>query len=127
MILGVGNDIVEIDRISEAIAKFGDRFLHRIFTDAERAYCQSHHIAAPHFAGRFAAKEAIVKAFGVGFKNGLSWKDIGVDRGPLGQPLVVLSAKARELLGDPQCLITISHCRDYAMATALWISIPNVT
>jgi holo-[acyl-carrier protein] synthase len=123
MILGIGNDIIEIERIKENIQRYQQRFLDRVFTSHEQGYCQKRKVPALHFAGRFAAKEAIVKALGTGFSNGLTWLDIEINNDALGKPFVQLSPKAEKLFDSPTLLISISHCREYATAFAIWSQI----
>lgn len=120
MIRGVGNDIIEVSRIEAIIAKYGRRFLDRIFTTEEQEYCLKHRDAARHFAGRFAAKESIAKALGVGIGSLLSWLDIEIFNDENGKPCVFLSSKAQVTFTNPHLLITISHCREYANAVAIW-------
>ncbi len=119
MIHGIGNDIIEIKRIETAIQRHGQRFLDRLFSPNEQAYCQRHRFAARHFAGRFAAKEAIAKALGIGFGEDLSWSDIEITNDVRGKPVVVFSPKLMESLGDLKVSISISHCEEYATAFAL--------
>ena len=120
MILGIGNDIIEIARIRSSIERYSHRFLDRVFTKAEQEYCLKHRDSALHFAGRFAAKEAVVKSLGTGFRGGLDWLDIEILNDTLGKPSVYFSEKAKELLGgDLQVMVTISHCHEYATAFAV--------
>lgn len=122
-ILGIGNDIIEIERIRLAIERFGKRFLNRIFTSQEQEYCLSHKEFYRHFAGRFAAKEAIAKALGSGFSLGLEWTDIEILKNEKGKPIACFSPKIEglmESLKDSQILISISHCHEYATAFAVW-------
>lgn len=123
MIHGVGIDIIEIKRIENAIQRYGSRFLDRIFTAKEQAYCLRHRESARHFAGRFSAKEAVVKALGTGFRNGISWTDIEIVNDESGKPEASLSSTLRELLGkrflQPTITISVSHCKEYATAIAL--------
>lgn len=118
-ILGIGNDIIEIERIREGIATHGERFLNRLFTLKEQEYCSKHQDSAPRFAGRFAAKEAIAKALGVGFGEQISWLDIEILSNDDGMPTVHLSKAANERFGHPKLLLSISHCRLFATAVAL--------
>lgn len=120
MIYGLGNDIVEVSRIQANIVSYGSRFLDRIYTSTEQAYCQRYSDAAPHFAGRFAAKEAIVKALGIGFGQQASWLDVEIINNDRGRPDVHLSDQLANQFDNPTILITISHCREYATATAIW-------
>ena len=124
MILGLGNDIVEIERIKLIMARYPGRFLNRIFTPKEQAYCSKRKEPALHFAGRFAAKEAVVKALGTGFSQGLRWQDFEILPNALGKPDVFLSPAAADLLGRPSLLVSISHSDHYATAVALWIRNP---
>jgi holo-[acyl-carrier protein] synthase len=94
MILGVGSDLIDIRRIEEAIERFGDRFLDRIFTAAERRKCDRRANRAASYARRFAAKEATTKALGTGFRQGVFWRDVGVVNLPSGQPVVQLTGGA---------------------------------
>lgn len=119
MILGLGNDIVEIERIRESINRHGQHFLNRLFSQAEQDYCYRFQDPAPHFAGRFAAKEAIAKALGTGFGAHLSWHDIEIINDEHGRPEVHFSAAAREQFKDPKMFLSISHCVEYATAAAI--------
>lgn len=120
-ILGIGNDIIEIQRIAKNIERYGQKFLDRIFTPLEQAYCLKHRDPARNFAGRFAAKEAVVKAFGTGFGAHISWTDIEIINAPSGKPYVHFSTQlTNKLPTDSHVFISISHCQDYATAFALW-------
>jgi len=119
MIKGIGNDIIEISRIQGVITRQGQRFLDRVFTAKEQQYCLQHKEPARNFAGRFAAKEAIVKALGTGFKDGLSWLDFEILNDDKGKPVVYLSTGALELFQNPVIMISISHCKEYATAVAI--------
>jgi holo-[acyl-carrier protein] synthase len=94
MMLGLGSDLVDIRRIEQAIERFGDRFLDRIFTAAERKKCERRADPAPSYARRFAAKEAAAKALGTGFRGGVFWRDLGVVNLPSGQPGMELTGGA---------------------------------
>ena len=94
MILGVGSDLIDIRRIEAAIDRFGDRFLDRIFTEAERRRCERRAYPGPSYARRFAAKEAAAKALGTGFRSGVFWRDLGVVNLPSGQPGMRLTGGA---------------------------------
>lgn len=122
MILGIGTDIIEVSRIRAGIERYPERFLNRLFTSQEQTYCLTHRDATPHFAGRFAAKEAIVKALGTGFSQGLSWLDFEIHPDNQGKPCVQYSEKVKHLFGSPKIMISISHCREYATAFAVWHS-----
>ena len=117
-ILGIGLDATEIPRMAEVIARHGDRFLTRIFTGDEIAYCQAHRHAAQHFAARFAVKEAAMKALGTGFSQGVVWRDIEVVRrgGPPQLQLHGVAAQRFASLGGRSSAITITHTETLAMA-----------
>jgi len=119
MILGLGSDIIEIERIEEAIKKHGQAFLDRLFTLEEQKYCQSFKNSSQHFAGRFAAKEAVAKALGTGINKNFGWLDITITNDPQGKPSAQLSPSAQKQFQNPQLLITISHCKQYATATCI--------
>lgn len=115
---GLGIDIIEISRIRSALENYGKRFLDKIFTASEQAYCMKYKDPAPHLAGRFAAKEAVVKALGIGFRQGVSWQDIAIVRDALGRPSVQLSPLLLQRFPNVELLLSISHCRAYATAVA---------
>ncbi len=122
MILGTGIDIIEVPRIRASYEKFGERFLNRILRPGEIAYCLSHRQPAPFLAVRFAAKEAISKAFGTGIGKHLSWQDMEVQRKESGEPFVVLHAGGLELLkqrGARTVHLSLSHTESYAAAMAV--------
>lgn len=119
---GLGNDIVEIDRIRSSIERHGQHFLDRLFTAKEQEYCLQFKESAPHFAGRFAAKEAIAKAFGTGIGEMLAWHDIEILSHEQGKPIVNLSAAAKQRFSNPKILVSISHSNSYATAVAIWSS-----
>ena len=100
MTIGTGVDLVEVPRILRSIERFGDRFLRRIFTDAEIAYCRARASSAESFAARFAAKEAAAKALGTGIQHGVSWKELEVRRAPGGRPVLIFSGRARAIAGQ---------------------------
>jgi holo-[acyl-carrier protein] synthase len=119
-VLGVGIDLVENARIQHSLERFGERFLHRVFTEGEIAYCQSMKFPERHFAARFAAKEAVSKAFGTGIGKAMGWRDIDVQRKETGEPFVILSGKAKELAEQrnvSSVWISLSHTDHYAAAT----------
>lgn len=123
-IVGIGLDATEIDRIAEVLARHGDRFLRRVYTEGEIAYCQRHRDPAPSLAARFAAKEATMKALGTGAARGVGWRDIEVIRG-FGPPQLRLhrGAAARfEALGAKSSLITLTHARDLALAQVMLLA-----
>jgi holo-[acyl-carrier protein] synthase len=100
MILGLGSDLIDIRRIERTIARFGDRFLDRVFTEEERAKCDPRASRAASYARRFAAKEACSKALGTGFRRGVFWRDLGVVNLPSGRPTMRLTGGARRRLGE---------------------------
>src|ERR1041385_8066346 len=116
MILGTGIDLIEVARIAASHEKFGDRFLQRILRPAEIAYCVSHKKPAPFFAARFAAKEAVSKAFGTGIGSQLGWQDIEVGRKESGEPFVILHDDGLKLLatrGAQRFHLSLSHTENY--------------
>jgi holo-[acyl-carrier protein] synthase len=120
-ILGLGIDVIEIDRIADTIARYGDRFTHRIFTEKEIAYCTSRREPAVHFAGRFAAKEAAMKALGTGRSQQVLWRDIEVVRagGPPQLRFHGGAARRSAAIGADSSLLTITHSRTVAVAQVL--------
>jgi holo-[acyl-carrier protein] synthase len=121
-ILGVGMDIVETKRIAESIERFGDRFLHRVFLEGEVAYSQSMKFPHLHLAARFAAKEAISKAFGTGIGHEMGWRDLEIIRLPSGAPQVVLHGKAEAFAkakGVQAVHVSLSHTAEYGAASAV--------
>jgi len=121
-ILGIGTDIVECLRIAQMIERHGELFIDRVYTASEIAYCRSRKQATQHFAGRWAAKEAILKALGTGWRRGISWRDIEVRNNEGGRPSVALCGGARDVveqIGVGEVLVTISHCRSHATAFAI--------
>jgi holo-[acyl-carrier protein] synthase len=122
MILGVGIDIIEVARVKASHERFGERFLNRLLLADEIAYCLSHKNSAPFIAARFAAKEAISKAFGTGVGAQLGWQDLEIRRKKSGEPFVVLHGKGKELFasrGAKRLLVSLSHTENYAAATAV--------
>jgi len=122
MVLGLGSDIIEISRIAASIERFGDRFLHRVFTPGEIAYCSRKKNAAESFAARFAAKEAGAKALGTGISHGIAWPEIEVRREASGRPTLHWSGRARlraETLGVRRTSVTLTHSRELAMAVVI--------
>jgi len=122
MILGTGLDLVEVARIADLAERHGERFLKRVFTDAELEYCLPRAARNVHLAGRFAAKEAVFKALGTGWSEKVSWKQIEVLPGASGAPEATLSRGARaqlESMGGKRVLISITHTASHAAATAI--------
>lgn len=119
MIVGIGVDIAEVERIAHAIARFGNRFKERVFTADEIRYCESKANKTERYAGRFAAKEAAMKAIGTGWSRGVTWRDFEVKRLPGGRPTIVFHGKAEEIfakLGGARAHLSITHTVESAMA-----------
>src|SRR5436190_2464283 len=120
-IIGLGLDATDIDRIADTIARYGDRFLRRIFTEGEVAYCSRRRVPAIHFAGRFAAKEAAMKALGTGHSQGVLWRDVEVLRvgGPPQLQFHGGAARRFAAMGANSSLLTITHSDTLALAQVL--------
>lgn len=119
VIKGIGIDSIQIARVARVYAEYGEKFLHRILTDAEREYALRYADPVPRIAGRFAAKEACMKALGTGWGYGVRWRDIEVRRGTAGAPVARLSGQAErrmQELGGSHVHVTITHTDDHAMA-----------
>ncbi|NYF88249.1 holo-ACP synthase [Tunturiibacter empetritectus] len=123
MVLGVGTDLIETRRIQESIDRYGERFLERIFTEGEIAYCvRKKKNAAESFSARFAAKEAGAKALGTGISRGVTWKELEVRREASGKPTLHLSGRAAELakaMGVRRVQLSLTHSRELAMAVVV--------
>jgi holo-[acyl-carrier protein] synthase len=119
MTLGPGVDIVEVERIRLALERWGDRFLRRVFTAGEIKYCRRKRRAEQSFAVRYAAKEAVLKAMGLGKRWGIRWTDLEVVNDQLGKPEMRFDGRMKELLGGRKVLISLSHTREHAVAVAL--------
>lgn len=122
MILGLGIDLIEVPRIQASFEKFGERFLQRILRPGEIAYCLSHKHPGPHLAARFAAKEAVSKAFGTGIGAQLGWQDIEVCRRESGEPYLVLHDGGQALFAARRAtaiLLSLSHTANHATAVAI--------
>jgi holo-[acyl-carrier protein] synthase len=122
MIVGTGIDIVEVARVEASISRFGDRFLTRIFTAEERRYCDSRAHPAEHYAARFAAKEAGMKAIGTGWSRGVRWADLEVRRERGRRPLLIFCRKAAEIaaaLGVSRVALSLSHTGGHAIAQVI--------
>ena len=122
MIVGSGIDLAEIDRIQQSIDRYGRRFLDRIFTAGEQAYCLRKRKSAESFAARFAAKEAGAKALGTGISHGVSWLEIEVVREPGGRPALKFHGRASQIavrMGVRQAALSITHTNDLAMASVV--------
>jgi holo-[acyl-carrier protein] synthase len=123
-VIGIGTDIVEVLRIAQMIERHGELFINRVYTDEEIKYCQKMRAATQHFAGRWAAKEAILKALGTGWVKGISWRDMEIRSQPNGKPVVAFRGGTRDVverLGIIEMLVSISHCRSHATAYAMAI------
>ncbi len=121
IVVGIGTDIIECARIGKMIEKHGELFLARVYTQREINYCSSRKAANQHYAGRWAAKEAVFKAIGTGWARGIQWKDVEVTNETGGKPSIVLEGFAKSHCrqqGISEIMITISHCRHYAVAFA---------
>jgi holo-[acyl-carrier protein] synthase len=122
MIVGSGIDLAEIGRIQRSVERYGSRFLDRVYTAAEQAYCLSKRRSAESFAARFAAKEAGAKALGTGIGQGVNWLEIEVVREPTGRPSLLFHGRAAEIaarLGAVRAALSITHTGDLAMASAV--------
>ncbi|HZL66643.1 MAG TPA: holo-[acyl-carrier-protein] synthase [Candidatus Limnocylindrales bacterium] len=122
MIVGTGIDIAEVDRIKATIERFGRRFLERVFTPDEIRYCESKANKAERYAGRFAAKEAAMKAIGTGWSRGVTWQDVEVKRSPGGRPTIAFHGRAAEFsqkLGAVRAHLSITHTNESAMAQVI--------
>jgi holo-[acyl-carrier protein] synthase len=121
-IIGHGVDIVEVARVAHMHAEHKHHFLDRCFTNAEQTYCLAHKFPGPHLAGRFAAKEAILKALGTGWRGDIAWTDIEILNNADGKPLLTLTgatARTAEALGIKHWHLSISHTHDHAIASAI--------
>lgn len=120
-VIAIGTDIIECSRIAGMMEKHGETFLERVFTAGEIAYSRDKKMAYQHFAGRWAAKEAVLKTLGTGWAQGVEWTDVEVVRSPAGVPSIRLYGRAAEFaqqLGISEVLISISHTKEYAVAFA---------
>src|SRR5271155_3913444 len=122
MLIGTGVDLIEVERIAHSIERYGERFLRRVYTDHEIAYCRGRRVSAESFAARFAAKEAGAKALGTGISRGVTWKEFEVKRETGGKPTLHLSGRAAELaamMGIQRVQLSLTHSRELAMAVVL--------
>jgi holo-[acyl-carrier protein] synthase len=118
-VLGIGVDLVECARIQHSLDRFGEKFLHRVFTEGEVEYSMSMKFPARHLAARFAGKEAVAKAFGTGIGKAMGWRNIDIRKKPSGEPYLVFSGPAQDLAakrGVISALITLSHTDHHAVA-----------
>jgi holo-[acyl-carrier protein] synthase len=121
---GIGIDLVKIPRMRDVIERWQDRFLHRVFTEGEIAYCRARRDPVPHFAARFAAKEAALKALGTGLRFGIRWRELEVRRERGEAPTLMLSGRCREIglaRGGRRVLLALTHDGEYAMAQAMLV------
>ena len=121
-VLGIGTDITECLRIAKMIERHGELFVNRVYTPREISYCQNRAQATQHFTGRWAAKEAVLKAIGTGWRRGIAWRDIEIRNEASGQPVVAVCAGVRDVverLGVSKILVSISHCHTHATAYAI--------
>ena len=120
--IGIGTDITECLRIARMIERHGELFINRVYTPEEIRYCQNRKQSTQHFTGRWAAKEAILKALGTGWRRGISWLDMEIRNDASGRPLVAVGGGVKEVveqLGVRRLLVSISHCRTHATAVAI--------
>lgn len=123
-IVGIGLDLIENARVQESLDQFGDRFKRRVFLPGERVYCDAIALPHVHYAGRFAAKEAVSKAFGTGIGKQLGWLDIEIVRDDAGAPHCVLHGKGADLArarGVTSVLVSLTHTRDHSAAQAVLV------
>jgi holo-[acyl-carrier protein] synthase len=122
MLIGTGVDLIEVARIAHLIERYGERFLRRVYTDHEIAYCRGRRVSAESFAARFAAKEAGAKALGTGISRGVTWNEFEVARKPGGRPVLELRGRAAllaEELGVRAISLSLTHTGSLAMATVV--------
>lgn len=121
-VVGIGADIIECLRIAQMIERHAEQFITRVYTDLEIEYCSARKAATQHYAGRWAAKEAVLKSLGTGWVRGISWRDVEVRNDAGGQPSIVLTGGALDVSkkrGVERVMISISHCRSHATAYAM--------
>jgi holo-[acyl-carrier protein] synthase len=121
-IIGIGTDITECLRIARMIERHGELFINRVYTPEEIRYCRSRKRSTEHFTGRWAAKEAVLKALGTGWRRGITWRDIEILNEAGGRPVVTVrggAGDAAEQLGITSLLVSISHCHTHATAFAV--------
>jgi holo-[acyl-carrier protein] synthase len=120
MVIGLGIDIIEIDRIKDSVERYGDNFLNKIYTKTELEYCMKKSNKYQHLAARFAGKEAVYKALVSGWQDGAGWLDIEIYNLPNGMPEVKLQGKLENFLsGNESLKISMSHSRDYVTCVAI--------
>ena len=124
-VLGIGVDLTQMPRMQRVVARWDERFLQRVFTERELAYCRRRRDPIPHLAARFAAKEATLKALGTGLSLGVNWRELEVRRERGQAPTMVLSGRCREIAlakGGRRVLLSLTHDGEYAMAQAMLIA-----
>jgi holo-[acyl-carrier protein] synthase len=124
-VLGIGVDLTQMPRMRRVVARWDERFLQRVFTEHEIAYCRRRRDPIPHLAARFAAKEATLKALGTGLSMGMNWRELEVRRERGRAPTMVLSGRCREIAeskGGRRVLLSLTHDGEYAMAQAMLIA-----
>ena len=124
MIAGIGIDLVKIKRIHEAVKRWDQRFLNRVFTLLEQKYCDARLDPPLHLSGRFAVKEAVFKALGTGWRSGVRWTEIEVLNNPQGKPMVATTGKVKQLMADlgvTEIHVSISHDTDYAIGQVILV------
>ena len=124
MIIGSGVDIVEVERIKRVVERWGDRFLRKVFTDREIEFANKRKCVFQHLAARFAAKEAVIKAFANGVHIGVSWKDIEVTNDKGGKPSITLYGLYHRFMWEwniGEVIVSMSHTKDYALSTVLLV------
>ena len=122
MIYGIGIDLVKVKRIAQALERWGERFQNKVFTPGEVRYCLQKKTPSPNFAARFAAKEAFVKALGIGIRRGVHWKDVEVERGPLGKPVLKIYGRAVEICQKERIeglFLSLTHDGEYSGAVVV--------
>jgi holo-[acyl-carrier protein] synthase len=122
MLVGTGVDLIEVERIAHSIERYGERFLRRVYTDQEIAYCSRKRVSAESYAARFAAKEAGAKALGTGISRGVTWSEFQVGRTPAGRPVLELRGRASQIaseLGVRTISLSLTHTASLAMATVM--------
>jgi holo-[acyl-carrier protein] synthase len=122
MVYGIGIDLVRVKRIEDALRRWGERFQEKVFTAGEINYCLPKRNPSPNFAARFAAKEAFVKALGIGIRRGVHWKDVEVQRGPLGKPVLKLGGRAFEICQREKIegiFLSLTHDHEYSSAVVV--------
>jgi holo-[acyl-carrier protein] synthase len=121
MVDSSGIDIVEVKRVKRLVERWGDRFLHRVFTPIEINYCKGKSSPEQSLAARFAAKEAILKAIGTGLSQGIRWTSMEIVNDKNGRPSVNLGKRIKDKIGDKRILISMSHIKEYAVAQAILV------